>query len=277
MISRYPQQLQLKDSISGQIEDALSHHQFAINVPYIEAIGLGAVSGHTPFRGLGRREALSAAVGGDDVWDGVATTISVPNQSTGQQMAIRSTSVNDTAAGTNVQQVDIHYLDASGNPQVETVTLNGTTLVNTVATDIRWIQYIHSQRLGSFGQTAAGDITCENTAGTVIYSIIKAGGNLSLSSARMVPAGKNFYLTYVTAGAVSNKPVSLRLRATCDFEGVLTSGIFLFNEIFELQDSAVFVNFTPPKKIPEFAIIKGTAYSTSAGGACSVSYGGFIE
>ena len=197
MISSFPDSLKLKDSVTGAINQAESHHNFLINVPYTEAIGLGVVSGHSMFRGLGRREALSTAAAGDDIWEGTATSISYPDQSVGQQMAVRSSSVNDTAAGTGVRKIHVHYIDAAGDQQEEEVTMNGTTLVNTVATDIRFIQYIHTSEHASFGGAAAGNITIENTAGTIVYNQITVGGNMSLSTARMVPAGYSFYLQYI--------------------------------------------------------------------------------
>ena len=100
---------------------------------------------------------------------------------------------------------------------------------------------------------------------------------MSLSSARMVPNGVDFFLNYVIATAASNKPLSIRFRATCDDAGILAPGIFIYNEVFEIEDTAVPVNLLVPRKFPSFTIIKGSAYSTTAGGRASISYGGFIE
>ena len=58
-------------------------------------------------------------------------------------MSLVSTSVLDTAAGTGMRSVDIHYLDASGNAQSLVVALNGTTPVNIPTVLFRYINAIH--------------------------------------------------------------------------------------------------------------------------------------
>lgn len=278
MITTYPNVLQEVDSLTGIPNKLQSHHSFPIAIDKRTAIGVGAIPTHVPFRGLGRRDSLSTSALGDDIWEGVATSMVFPNQSTGEQCTLVSTSANDTSAGSGSQQVDVHYINAAGTYLVETVTMNGLTPVNTVATNIRFIQYIHTQRVSSLGATAAGDITIYSTATPAnIFNVIKAGGNMSLSSARMVPAGLNFYVSYLMTSATSNKPVSVRFRATCDFEGVLTPNIFLYDEIFEMQDSIIYMNLDVPRKIPSLSIIKATAYSSTAGGSVSLSYGGWME
>ena len=94
-------------------------------------------------------------------------------------------------------------------------------------TNVRHIQYLHSERTGSFGVTAAGDITCYRTGDAArVYAVILAGGNVSLGTQRMVPAGKTFYLKNIVVSGASGKPLSVRLRATTDFEGGTHSGYF---------------------------------------------------
>lgn len=262
------------------IERVNGHHGMPHVVDYLTAVGLGKVAGHSIFRGLGRRDSLSTGSAGNDIWEGVAATFVYPNQTTGEQCTLVSTSAQDSAAGTGAQQIDVHYLDATGAQKVETVTMNGTTPVNTIATNIRFIQYIHTQRItsGAIGNTTAGNITIYSTATPAnIFNFITAGGNISLSSQRMVPAGLTFYMNYISASSTSSKPISVRLRATCDFEGTLTPGIFIYNELFELQDSSVIINLQLPRIFPALCIIKGTAYSTTAGGTASLSYGGWME
>lgn len=245
---------------------------------YETAIGIRAIAGHTPFRGIGRRAALSIAVGGDDMWEGAAVEFVYPDQSTGEQMTVVSSSVNDTSAGSGTRSIDIHYLDNSGNERTETIVMNGTTPVNTVATNIRFVQYIHTSSVSAIGIVSAGNIIIYRAGdATRIYNVIKVGGNVSLSTQRMIPNGKTFFLNNIKADAVDNKPVSVRLRATCDYEGSLTSNIFIYNEIFELYNSSQSLELKIPRKFPSLCIIKGTAVSTTAGGTCSLSYEGWIE
>jgi len=256
------------------------HDGVAHFADYRTALGMGKVSGHNTFRGLGRRVSLTTATTGNDIWEGAAIAFVYPNQTTGEQLTLVSTSANDTAAGSGTQQVDVHGLDYTGAEVHETVTMNGLTPVNTTRTDWRFVQYIHTQRVasGTIGTTAAGDITIYSTATPAnIFNIIKAGSNISLSSQRMVPLGKTFYMDFILASVTAQKPVSARLRATCDFDGVITPGIFLYDEIIELESSGVPISLNVPRKFPALSIVKATGFSTIAGGTLAVSYGGWIE
>lgn len=249
-----------------------------LTMSYETAIGLNAISGHTPFRGVGRRSSLATTAGGDDLWEGVAAEIPYPDQTNGEQLTLVSTDANDTSAGSGAQQVDVHGIRKGGAEYFETVTMNGLTPVNTTVTDWIFVQYIHTSRVTNLGDTTAGDVRVYRTGdATRVYDVIKAGGNVSLGSHRMVPANKTLRLNYIKADAVDNKPISVRFRATCDFEGVLTPNIFIFNEVFELQNSSTAMHLPMPRMFPAGCIIKGTAISTTSGGTASLSYDGWLE
>lgn len=90
-------------------------------------------------------------------------------QSTNAQRSIASANVNDTAAGTGAQQVTITYFDQTGaGPYTEVVTLNGTTGVNTVATNICFIEKMQVTRVGSSGS---------NTGVITLYTTTNKGGS----------------------------------------------------------------------------------------------------
>ncbi len=84
-------------------------------LPYTDNIAAGPVE---LFTAQGTRTNISTAVTGDDVWSGTATTIPLP-PSAGTQMTVVSTSANDTNGGTGINNVEIHYVDANGNEQIE--------------------------------------------------------------------------------------------------------------------------------------------------------------
>ena len=248
-----------------------------LEMSYLDAVGLGYIEGHHHFSGKGRRDSLATTAGGDDISDLVAVAIPFPNQA-GEQMTIVSDNANDTSAGSGARTVKVHYLDASGNYTHEIVTLNGTTPVNTTATNIRFIQQITVQTLGTFGGKNAGNITIYSTATPAnIFARIVAGNNVSMSSARMIPNGNTFMLKNVVVSATTSKPISIRLTATCDHAGIYTAGVFQFNEVIECQDFGISISFDIPRKIPALSIIKGVAVSTQAGGSVSLSYDGWIE
>jgi hypothetical protein len=87
----------------------------------------------------------------------MATTYN--EQSSNAQRSISSASANDAAAGTGARKVVIVYYKSDGyGPFTEIVTMNGVTPVNTVATDICFIEEMYVYTAGSLG-TNAGVIT----------------------------------------------------------------------------------------------------------------------
>lgn len=277
----YPNPAKIYDVETGLVDDINGHHGMPHIVNYEDAIGLGLVAGHSELKGLGRRDGLTTLAGGEDISDVVtltAGTLPYPDQSVGEQMTLVSTNANDTSAGTGARTVKVHYIAADGTYSHETVTMNGTTPVNTVATDIRFVQQITVETLGTFGGSAAGIITIYRTGtATRIYANILAGNNQSLNSHRMIPAGVNFWLKGMTVSATSSKPVSIRLTATCDHAGIYSEGVFKFTEIVECQDTALAIKFDVVRKIPPLAIIKGKVISIQAGGSASIGYSGWVE
>jgi len=86
-----------------------------------------------------------------------STTYTEP--STNAQRSISSNNANDTSGGTGARTVKLVYLNSSGQGYFsEIITLNGITPVNTVATDICYIQSLEVLTVGS-GNTNAGTLT----------------------------------------------------------------------------------------------------------------------
>lgn len=159
-------------------------------------VARGLVTGAQPYGSYGKRT-TSGAETNQILWPN--GTFTIPSSS-GVQMTLVSTSANDDETGTNIREVEIHYLDANLAQQSEIVTLQGLTPVTTTATNIRFINCMH---VHTFGTTAyaAGDITASN--GGTTYSEISTGELRCSSSARMIPAGKKCYVAGAVAGAVS--------------------------------------------------------------------------
>lgn len=139
-------------------------------------------------------------------------------QTTGAQRSFSSASANDSAAGTGARQIKIYYLTSAGvgsgvplQPfKTETITLNGTTPVNTVATDICFIEHIDVISAGSLGYNA-GVITLRTATGgggTVIGTIgtgnlvTGQGDNETLWAHHYVPTGYEVDV-YSVVGAAS--------------------------------------------------------------------------
>lgn len=122
-------------------------------------------------------------------------------QTSGAQRSLKSSSVNDTAAGTGARQVRITYftLDALGNvlgPFTETVTLNGTTAVPTVGLNIALIEKMEIVAAGS-GGVAAGTITMtvDNAGAGATIGTIAAGARQTLWAHHYVASKKQCKVT----------------------------------------------------------------------------------
>ncbi len=119
------------------------------------------------------------------------TTYTEP--SSGAQRSMASANANDTSAGTGARTVKITYYTLNAGtvagPFTETITLNGTTPVNTVATDICYIEKLEVVTVGS-GGVNAGIITLYGSTGGGGGTIwtIAVGANQTKSAHHYVPS-----------------------------------------------------------------------------------------
>lgn len=123
-------------------------------------------------------------------------------QVTDGQRSIASSSALDTAAGTGAKTATITYLDQTGaGPFTETVTLNGTTYVNTVATNICFIEQIEVTTAGT-GGVNAGILTLKAAinGGGVTIGTISAKNNQTYWTHHYVPIGKTCNITGISCG-----------------------------------------------------------------------------
>lgn len=219
----------------------------------------------------GVRANISAATNGDDIWSGTATTIPIP-ASAGEQMTVASTSASDTLLGTGGRKVEIHYIDANGLSLSEIINMSGTTPVNTVATNIRFINEFYIEDTGSSG-AAVGTISIYKTgAAATVYSVINAGHFKTANSSRMVPAGKVCLIDgFIPSGgaAAGGKSAQVSLRATAH-HGILlpVSPTPIFHKMATafIYNSAVPIALHIPIDIvPALAVIKCTAWTASGG------------
>lgn len=122
------------------------------------------------------------------------------------QRSIVSTSAGDAAAGAGARTVRITYYNNTGaGPFTEIVTMNGVTPVNTVATDIRFVEKMETVTVGTVGGGNLGTIslfTGIGGAGTVIGTI--GFGTISPGSGDF----QTFWgQHYVAAGSTNRQPV----------------------------------------------------------------------
>lgn len=130
----------------------------------------------------------------------IRATVYTP-QGTNAQRSVSSSSASDAAAGTGAQSVTINYLDAGFVAHSETVTLNGTTAVNTVGTNIAYIESMVVATVGS-GTTNAGTITIftATAGGGSAWGSIAATDGMSFWAHHYVPAGVTCYPLSLSGG-----------------------------------------------------------------------------
>jgi len=126
-----------------------------------------------------------------------------------QQMQLVSTSINDDGSpvGTGAIEVTIEYLTDPSSPTKftrfsEVVILNGTTPVNTVATNISRIERIHVSKVGT-GSVASGNISLQSVGGASTFERIDQGENVSRTAVHFVPNGYMSIITDILAGTTT--------------------------------------------------------------------------
>lgn len=232
------------------------------SMPYLFDIAEGNVSGHSAWSKIGFNPAVTSSE--ETIWNG-GTDYVFP---TGEmQLEVVSTdNINDKNGGNGALTIRINYLNAALAEKSETVTLNGTVAVPTLASDIFRVQNVRVASTGSSGK-AAGTISVRHLNDTPIYSQIAVGQTRARNATYTVPAGKVLYITSFSAGGIStaiNKYVRFFFRATYDdkIDALLTAGVFFMPYIeIMLQDAFVTREFECPLKFPAGTDIKVNAMS----------------
>ena len=182
--------------LSAPLNLSLGQDADAIAVRAIESeidIAEGKRSGYSIVNKFGRNSDVDAA---EDVWDGGGSYTGFPI-STSELVTVVSSSTNDTSAGSGARTVKIFGLDANGAEQEETVTLDGTTLVDSVNTYSRVNRAIVLTSGGTPTNSAfnAGAISvAHKTTTSNIFIVMPIGANQSQVCAYTIPAGKTGYL-----------------------------------------------------------------------------------
>lgn len=242
---------------------------------FLEKIALGGAVGASGFSQLGYNADVGTnsetvwAVGGEYVWPAIA-----------QQMEVVSSGAQDTAAGTGIQQVCFHYLDASFVEKEVILTMAGAVAVPTVVADIYRVQQIFAYRFGG-NFVAAGNIDVRMIgAPATIFGRISLGNTRSRDCRLTVPAGKIACISSITlstGSAAAGKNVLFTTRGTyndLDARGLPANNFMPYTEIL-LQDGAFRRPFDRPTRFPAGVDLKISALSDSAGAICTAGLRGY--
>lgn len=245
----------------------------AFTMDHLTSIAKGFVPGAYTLNSYGERTTAGAETN-FPVWPDGAFNIPA---STGVQMSFVSTSASDAAAGSNIRTVEMHYLDANLAEQIETITLNGTTPVLSVATNIRFIQCLHIMTYGTIAYSA-GIISASNAG--ITYSQIAAGETRCTSSFRMVPAGKKLFIDAMFGSSISGTASArsmLRLVSNTTENNVFINPLILLPlASIGLQDGSALLSMPPQSGFPEGAII-GFTHTSDKAAIISASWFGHLE
>ncbi len=242
-------------------------------------VALGKVSGWTYWHAMGERENMLIVTAGEDICrmnelSPASSNVSrlLTPDSGGEALSIYSESANDTAAGTGVQEVRIHYIDTNYDQQTVDVATNGGT-ASTGITAV-FVNDMYAIDVGSNG-VAVDNIHCHKTGtASSIYSFIIQGGNKSLVPHRMVPDGYKLILKGWHADETKSDRIVFRIRST-DMYGSLNSGVFCFKDTAYLCKNAS--SWLPLNQvIPARSVVKVTGWSDTVAAEGSIGWWGYL-
>jgi len=166
----------------------------------VSLISLSAHSGQTPLL-TGRAVGYVATTTATN--QAVRGTPYSP-QGVNAQRSVASNNANDTAGGSGAGTIVLNYLTAAFVLKSETIVLDGVTPVNTINTDIAYVESIQAATVGA-GQVNAGIISLFvgiNGTGAV-WASVAPGDQGTAWAHHYVPAGATCYVTNLVAGATA--------------------------------------------------------------------------
>jgi hypothetical protein len=253
--------------------DAHWKQQYTKYGTYEQEIARGNVRGAYPVSAYGKLIASSSSTRTlVQTQDG--TTLHVPQS---VQMALVSSSVNDTDGGSGVRTVVVEYLNGDLDYSFELVTLNGTTPVNMLATDVRWVYAVHMATAGN-GGVAAGSITVTNGGNT--YAQMTAGQRSSHSSFYRVPRNKTLYVSSMYGGSSSGTAATSVLLEFCtsQIDGLnqQETGLVYSQAGIALQDNSTTLSLNVPLPVAA-GHIAGFIATCDKGATITAGFIGWVE
>jgi hypothetical protein len=221
-------------------------------------VSRGQIAGHRAIQVFGYNADLDQTE--ESIWPDGGT---VPHPTVASVLKVSSTSASDAAVGVGARTVFIEGVDGDYNVVSESVTLNGTTPVNTTNTYL-YVNQLYVTSVGSTGanvgviNVGTGDVTAGVPA--VLYDLIAAGYNQRTTSHYCVPAGCTGFMTHglVTVGQASG---STSVTAYLKQHG--PDGILRVGAVTTLNNGSVDYNFEYPYVIPEKNCVGATAVGSA--------------
>lgn len=150
----------------------------------------------------------------------------------GEQTKILSTSASDidSISGTGAKKLRIRYFDSNMVLNDEIISTNGTSSVNSVATDIQIIESFETFQVGT-ANTAIGTITLSSLDGLRIFAQIDPGNFNFTQALHWVSPGKIGYMTDITVNCAFSGGVTFIIFSAVD-NTALGGGIVFSQDLY---------------------------------------------
>lgn len=200
------------------------------------SIAEGKFYGYSIVNKFGLNPDVDSGTVPEDIWGGGGAYTGWATSA--ELLEIFSSDANDDSAGTGARTIRVIGLDSNYDVQSETISLDGTSSVNSVNSYIR----VHTATILSAGNGGvnAGVITVRQaTTTTNVFIEMQIGRNQSNSSAYTIPSGHTGYLRYLhsSCGKTANVAIEGAIW-TRAFGGAFRSRRpFYISDIFSLTDN----------------------------------------
>lgn len=235
--------------------------------PFELQVARGQIALHQSFQVFGYNPDIDTSE--ESIWPNGGT---VPHPTVASVLKISSSSANDASAGTGARTVYIAGVDANFNEVGESVTLNGTTAVNTTNSYL-YVNQFYVVTVGS-GGVNAGDINAGTgtvTAGVpaVLYDMIATGFNQRTTAHYCVPAG---YTGYLTKGVITVGQATGSTAVTAYLKQHGPDNILRVGAVSALNNGSVAYDFEYPYVIPEKNCVGASAIGVAANNSASAFF-----
>ena len=177
---------------------------------FLLEVAKGKVTGHAITNKFGKNPDIDAASSFEAIWNGGGDYRGF-DATSGTTLDIWSSSTYDKAAAGGARTVEIQGLSSAWVEQTETVTLNGTAIVNSANKYLR----MHRAKVLSAGSSNSnqGNIIATQTGATAIqFMSMPVSYNQTMIAAFTIPADKQGYIRSWYSSNSNRKDVDTSVR-----------------------------------------------------------------
>jgi len=173
-------------------------------MPFSNVVKLNRAVGIRPFRKFGYNPGIGNTF--EDLW---YTGANYTFPTSAETLNVSSSEADDSAGGIGMRTAILEGLDSDYNEITETVTLNGTTAVQTVNSYIR-LHRIYGDTAGS-SEVNVGDITATQSTSGIVMGEVEEGSGTTLQCIYTVPAGYVVQIESLNISVTRNDDVRVEL------------------------------------------------------------------